>query len=90
MEITITIPEELASKARERGISAESYVERLLDQFLTASAGRERAREALRSDLAGDWERYLTTGLHLGHDEVDVWLAELEEGHFEDPPALHI
>jgi hypothetical protein len=90
MEIVITIPEELASKARASGLSAESYVQRLLDRFLAASAERERSREALRSDLAADWEQYQSTGLHLDNGEVDAWLAQREEGHFEDPPALHV
>jgi hypothetical protein len=89
MEITINIPEALVSKARAKGVSAESYVEKLLDQFLAASAGQERARDALRSELAADWEHYRSTGLHLDGDEVNAWLARLEGGHIEEPPLPH-
>ena len=90
MEITITIPEALASKAQSSGMSAKAYVENLLDRVAAASAGQDRDRERLRRDLAADWEHYRATGLHLDGDEVDGWLARLEDGNCEEPPALHI
>ena len=88
MEITIDIPDALVARARSSGLSAEAYVERLLDRFAAASAGSESER--LRQELAADWEHYSTTGLHLDGDEVDAWLARLEEGHDAEPPALHV
>jgi hypothetical protein len=90
MEITITIPEVLASKAKSSGLPPDVYVERLLDKLAVASAGRDRDRERLRGTLADDWEHYRATGLHLDEDEVDGWLAQLECGENADPPALHI
>jgi len=89
MEITITIPEALASKAKSSGVSPEAYVERLLDRFAAASVARSQEREQLRDELAADWEHFRATGLHLDEDEVDAWLAGLEEGRREEPPALH-
>ncbi|MGA7340546.1 MAG: hypothetical protein WBE72_17525 [Terracidiphilus sp.] len=90
MEISITIPEALVSKARSNGVSPETYIERLLEKIAAASAERDRERERLRRELAADWESYRTTGLHLDGDEVETWLAELEDGHLEEPPALHV
>jgi hypothetical protein len=90
MEITITIPEVLASKAKLSGLPPDVFIERLLDRLAAASAGRDSDRERLRGTLAADWEHYRTTGLHLDEDEVDGWLARLEDSENADPPALHI
>jgi hypothetical protein len=90
MEITITVPDALVSKAKASGLSAETYIERLLDKVAAASADRDRERERLREDLAADWEHFHATGLHLDGDEVDAWLARIEDGHIDQPPALHI
>jgi hypothetical protein len=90
MEITITIPEVLASQAQANGLPAEAYVERLLGKIADASLARSRNHEALRNELQADWEHYQTSGLHLDGDEVDAWFAELEAGKDAKLPALHI
>jgi hypothetical protein len=89
MEVTITIPDVLASNAKSIGLSPETYVERLLERFVAASADRGRERERLREQLSADWEHYRSSGLHLDEDEVDAWLSGLEEGKLKEPPALH-
>lgn len=90
MEITITIPEKLASRAKSSGLSPDAYVERLLEKIASISAERNKVREQLRNDLLADWEHYQSTGLHLDDEEIETWLAGLEEGHQSDPPELHI
>jgi hypothetical protein len=90
MEVTVNIPEVLASKAKESGVPADVYVEKLLDKLAAASIDLDRDRERLRGELTADWDHYRTTGLHLDEEEVDAWLARLENGHTEDPPALHV
>jgi predicted transcriptional regulator len=90
MEITITIPEVLATQAVAIGLPPEAYVERLLSKIADASLARSRDREDLRSELLADWEHYRSTGLHMNGDEVDAWLAQLEAGENVDPPALHV
>lgn len=90
MEITITIPEELASRARSSGLTPSTYVERLLARIAAISAARTKARDQLRDELLADWEHYQTTGLHLDGAEVDTWLAGLEQGHETDLPDIHI
>jgi hypothetical protein len=89
MEITITIPEELVSRARSIGVSPENYVERLLGRVAAASSGEGGDGERLRRELESDWDEYCERGLHLDGAEVDAWLARLGDGHFEEPPALH-
>ena len=90
MEITITIPEVLASQALAKGLPTEAYVERLLGKIADATLARSRDREQLRSELLADWEHYQATGLHLEDTEVDLWLAQLETGADTELPALHI
>jgi predicted transcriptional regulator len=90
MEITITIPEVLASQAGAIGLPTEVYVERLLVRIADAALARSQDRENLRRELMADWEHYQTTGLHLEEDEVDGWLAQLEAGENAEPPALHV
>jgi len=90
MEITITIPELLASQALAKGLPAEAYVEGILGKIAEATLARSRDRERLRGELAADWESYQTTGLHLEEAEVDDWLARLEAGEVAELPALHV
>lgn len=90
MEITITIPEELASRARSRGLAPDAYVEQLLARIAAVSAARTKVRTQLTDELQADWEHYQSTGLHLDDAEVDAWLAGLEEGRETDLPDLHV
>lgn len=89
MEVTISIPDVLVSMARSRGLPAEAYVERLLGEIAAASEAQSRNRDRLRDELQADWEHYQASGLHLDGDEVDGWLARLENGEECDPPELH-
>ncbi len=86
MEITITIPEELASRARSSGLAPDTYVERLLARIAAISAAQTNARDQLKDELLADWEHCQSTGLHLDEAEVDAWLAGLEQGHETDLP----
>lgn len=59
MELTIHIPDVLASDAKSIGLSPETYVERLLERFVAASADRGGERERPREELSADWEALL-------------------------------
>lgn len=86
MEVTIHIPDVLASDARASGLSPEAYVERLLERLVAASADQERQRERLREKPSADGEHSRSPGLHLNED---AWFAGLEEGKLKKPPTLH-
>lgn len=50
MNLRIKIPDELASRAKARGISVEAYVEEILKQQVSIPAGaRPRTPEEIRS-----------------------------------------
>jgi len=44
MVVTINIPDELAARARERGLSLETYVQQILEQELTSVSEIKRLR----------------------------------------------
>lgn len=49
----------------------------------------EKARARLKRDALSAWHDYRSTGLHATQDEIDTWLAGLEEGEPIDLPAPH-
>jgi len=54
MEITVKVPEELAAKAKARGLQVRAYIEEILTQQLGAQlsvARRPRAAEEIRAWL---------------------------------------
>lgn len=89
MEITVKIPATLAARAKSSGLAPNVFVERLLVRIAEiAQQGLER--DALREELAADWEHFQSTGLHLDDEEVVAWLAALERGQNPDLPELHV
>ncbi len=89
MEITVKIPESLAARAKSSGLAPSVFVERLLAR-IAEIAHQDLERDALRNELAADWEHFQSTGLHLDDEEVVAWLAALERGRNPDLPELHI
>ena len=61
MQITVTIPDELAAQAQERGMSLEAYVQSLIEQGrLQRPTSRPRTNEEIEaffSIMAEDAER---------------------------------
>jgi len=54
MEITVKIPDEIAARAKERGLSVEAYIEEILAQQLEAQPadnGRPRTPAEIRAWL---------------------------------------
>lgn len=51
---------------------------------------REEKRKAFRQDGICAWKEYRATGLHVSHEEVDAWLANLEQGQDREIPACHV
>jgi predicted transcriptional regulator len=41
-------------------------------------------REAFRQDTLKAWEDFRENGLHVTADEVDAWMAQLEQGNDVD------
>ncbi|KPX86327.1 CopG family ribbon-helix-helix protein [Pseudomonas meliae] len=50
---------------------------------------REEKRQAFQQEAIHAWNEYKATGMHLTLEEVETWLAQLEEGKDVEPPACH-
>lgn len=61
----------------------------LMREAITQYVEREEKREDFRQQTLTAWESYQTTGLHATADEVDTWLAKLEQGQDAAPPECH-
>jgi len=65
VQITVTVPNELAARAHARGIPIEAYVERLVEQAAQAEVPavvQERRRRAVRNLLAFGEKYHFTLG----------------------------
>ena len=90
MEITIHLPDVLAERAQSSGLSPDVYVERLLNKIADIAVQEGANRSQLRDRLNVDWQHFQATGLHLDEEEVDSWLAGLEQGRDSGLPELHV
>jgi len=62
----------------------------LMQEAIRQYVEREEKREAFLQDGIRAWNEYKATGLHLTMEEVDAWLAKLEEGQDVEPPECHV
>lgn len=89
---TFTIDLDEASAAGIARIASEHNVS-LLEVIQAAVASylqQENERRVLEQGASDSLNHYRRTGLHLGHEEVDAWLAEVEAGNFDaELPACH-
>jgi predicted transcriptional regulator len=86
---TIKLPlatrERIQNLAQARRRSPHALMLEAIESFVD----REEKREAWRQEGLRAYEEYQLTGAHLTGDELDAWLARLEAGYDEDPPACH-
>jgi len=61
----------------------------LMREAIAQYVDREEKREQFRQSALRAWAEYQATGLHVTAEEADAWLAKLESGESEDPPACH-
>lgn len=59
-------------------------------EAITQYVEREERREAFRQDTLKAWEAFRENGLHVTADEVDAWMAQLEQGNDVEPPFAHV
>jgi predicted transcriptional regulator len=72
--------------AKIRGVEVHLLVMEALEQYLEQE--EDRAEWIRQGDES--LKHFNETGLHLTGEEVDEWLARLEEGDDMDPSPCHI
>lgn len=68
------------------------WTRRLADVHQRPSRGvmREDKRESYRQGGIEAWSAYQANGLHIGSEEADAWLGQLEVGQDMEPPECHV
>ena len=88
--VAIKIDEETKARVKRLADARHRTSHWLMREAITQYVEREEKREAFRQAMLKAWEEYRTTGLHVTADEVDAWLAQLEQGNDIEPPACHV
>lgn len=72
--------------AAAKGRSTHWMLRQVVSQFIE----REESREVFRATGLQAWHQYKVTGLHVTHDDADVWLARLQAGEDAAVPQAHV
>lgn len=85
LKLDLPVEARLRRLADARGRSAQDIMRDAVDQYLE----REESRDQALRDAETAWSDYKATGLHVGSEEADTWLARLEDGEDCEPPQPH-
>ncbi len=88
--VAIKIDPEIKERVKRLADARHRTAHWLMREAITQYVEREEKREAFRQDTLKAWEEYQATGLHLTAEEVDAWLAQLEQGNDVEPPECHV
>jgi predicted transcriptional regulator len=87
---TLKVDQGIKDRVKRLADARHRTPHRVMLDAISEYVEREEKREAFRQDGIRAWEEYQATGLHITHDEADVWLAKLEQGQDVEPPACHV
>ena len=87
---TLKVDQEIKDRVKRLADARHRTPHRIMLDAISEYVEREEKREAFRQDGMRAWEEYQATGLHVTHAEADAWLAKLEQGQDQEPPACHV
>lgn len=88
--VSIKIDEDTKARMKRLADARHRTPHWLMREAIAQYVDREEKREAFRQDTFKAWETVRTTGLHATAEEVEAWLARLEQGHELEPPTCHV
>ncbi|MDP2165155.1 MAG: CopG family ribbon-helix-helix protein [Hydrogenophaga sp.] len=88
--VSIKIDEDTKARMKRLADARHRTSHWLMREAIAQYVDREEKREAFRQDTFKAWETVRTTGLHATAEEVEAWLARLEQGHELEPPTCHV
>ncbi|MCL2658006.1 MAG: ribbon-helix-helix protein, CopG family [Betaproteobacteria bacterium] len=88
--VAIKIDEDTKARVKRLAEARQRTPHWLMREAIIQYVEREEKREAFRQHTFKAWEEYRTTGLHATAEEVDAWLAQLEQGKDIEPPECHV
>ncbi|MFZ5594774.1 MAG: CopG family ribbon-helix-helix protein [Pseudomonadota bacterium] len=83
--VAIKIDPEMKERVKRLADARHRTPHWLMCEAITQYVEREEKREAFRQDAIKAWEEYQVTGRHATAEEVDAWLAKIEEGQDAKP-----
>ena len=86
IKIDADIKERVKRLAEARRRSPHWLMREAISQYVE----REEKRNAFRQDAIMAWDEYQAKGSHVTLEEADAWLAKLEAGQDDEPPACHV
>lgn len=87
--VAIKIDADIRDRVKRLAAARQRTPHWLMREAIAQYVEREERREALRQDGIKAWADYQANGLHLSAAEADAWLARLEAGEADAPPACH-
>ncbi|TCJ17110.1 ribbon-helix-helix protein, CopG family [Parasulfuritortus cantonensis] len=87
--VAIKIDQDIKDRLKRLAEARHRTPHWLMREAIQQYVEREEQRESYRQDGIRAWNEYRTNGLHLDHEEVDAWLAQLEAGLDAEPPECH-
>lgn len=82
--VTIKVEENITTRVKRLADARQRTSHWLMREAITQYVDREEKREAFRQDALKAWEDFRENGLHVTADEVDAWMAQLEQGNDVD------
>ena len=87
--VSIKIDEDIKGRVKRLADARQRTSHWLMREAITQYVEREEKREAFRRDTLKAWEAFRENGLHVTADEVEAWMAQLEQGNDVEPPECH-
>jgi predicted transcriptional regulator len=87
---TIKIDASIKDRVKRLAEARHRTPHRVMVDAIREYVEREEKREAFRQDGIRAWNEYQATGLHVTHEKVDAWLAQLGEGQDVEPPTCRV
>ena len=85
--VTIKIDEVTRARFKRLAQARQRTPHWLMHEAIHQYVDREEKREAFRQGALLAWEAFRATDQHVTADQVDAWLAQLEQGNDVDPPT---
>jgi predicted transcriptional regulator len=87
---SLKLDREIKERVRRLASARRRSPHWLMREAIEEYVEREEKREQFRQDALNAWAHYHATGLYVGAEEADAWLAKLEAGKKAAPPKCRV
>ena len=90
MATSVKLDDDLKNRVRHLADARQRTPHWIMREAIRNYVEREEKRETLKQDALHAWQAYQENGLHLIHEEAEIWLAKLEAGEDAELPKCHV